>query len=45
MRLKKITLILFITLLLPEVYDGYTIYTPGWGFGGNSARLLSSKEL
>jgi len=37
MRFKKTTLILFITLLFPEIYDGYTIYTPGGGFGGNSS--------
>ena len=36
MRLANIAIIIT-TFLLPDIYDGYTIYTPGGGFGGNSS--------
>ena len=29
--------ILLLTFLMSDVYDGYTLYTPGGGFGGGNA--------
>ena len=38
MKIKAVSIIMmFLTLSFSEVYDGYTLYTPGGGFGGGSA--------
>ena len=36
MRLK-IFIFLLLTFSISDVYDGYTLYTPGGGFGGGNA--------